>query len=43
MHIAEQHDDQLIELGIASEETKGAEGPILDTQGMRNIPGITAD
>lgn len=43
MHVTEQRDDQLIELGSASEETKGAQGPALDTQGMQPFHGITAD
>lgn len=45
MHNSKQpHDGQRIDLGVASEETKGAEGPIMDTnQAQQRIPGISAD
>lgn len=44
MHKTQQRDDRRIDLGVASEETKGNEGPIMDYNlSTQRIPGITAD
>lgn len=44
MQKVEQRDDQLIDLGVASEEIKGGEGTIMDlNQALQRIPGISAD
>lgn len=40
----EQRDDQLIELGVASEETKGGEYQVFDAQqSLSKLTGISAD
>lgn len=40
----EQRDDQLIDLGVASEETKGGEFQVLDSQlSLSKTNGITED
>jgi len=45
MHkVDQQRCNQRIEMGRASKETKGNEGPIMDSnQAQQRIPGITAD
>lgn len=39
----EHHDDDLIDLGAASEETKGGQFVILDSQNSRSLTGGISD
>lgn len=42
-HTDEHRDDDLIDLGVASEETKGGQFVILDSQNSRSLAGGISD
>jgi hypothetical protein len=44
MNDTEERDDWAIELGVASKDTRGGEGVILEfNQSLMRLPGISAD
>lgn len=44
MNGTEQREDRVIELGVASKDTRGGDGVLLEfSQSLMRLPGISAD